>query len=74
MKRKEELEVIIAAIARRVSTLTEHIGNGNAEDVGFLNATVDEMKRLIEYINELNELVPQQKIDVIFSDRLNELK
>lgn len=56
MKRKEELEVIIAAIARRVSTLTEHIGNGNAEDVGFLNATVDEMKRLIEYINELNEL------------------
>lgn len=56
MKRKEELEVIIAAIARRVSTLTEHIGNGNAEDVGFLNATVDEMKRLTEYINELNEL------------------
>ena len=56
MKRKEELEVIISAIARRVSTLTEHIGNGNSQDYGFLNATVDEMKRLTEYINELNEL------------------
>ena len=56
MKRKEEVETMIAAIARRVSTLTEHIGNGNAQDAGFLNATVDEMKRLTEYINELNEL------------------
>ena len=56
MKRKEELEVIIAAIARRVSTLTEHIGNGNAEDFDFLDNTKSEMQKLIEYIDELKVL------------------
>ena len=56
MKRKEEVETMIVAIARRVSARTEHIGNGNTIDSNFLNITVDEMQKLTDYINELKEL------------------
>lgn len=56
MKRKEEVETMIAAIARRVSSRTEHIGNGNTIDSSFLEITVSEMQKLTEYINELKEL------------------
>jgi hypothetical protein len=56
MKRKEEVETMIAAIARRVSDYTEHIGNGNTDSIMFLETTVSEMQKLTEYINELKEL------------------
>lgn len=56
MKRKEEVETMIAAIARRVSDYTEHIGNGNTEDFDFLDNTKSEMQKLIQYIDELQKL------------------
>ena len=56
MKRKEEVETMIAAIARRVSNYTEHIGNGNADDFDFLDSTKSEMQKLTEYIDELKGL------------------
>ena len=74
MKRKEEVETMIAAIARRIKPSVDHIGNGNTDDVEYIHQTVENMKLFIDYVSELNELVPQRKIDVIFSERLNELK
>ena len=56
MKRREEVETMIAAIARRVSNYTEHIGNGNTDDIKQLEATASEMQKLTDYIEELKRL------------------
>ena len=69
MKRKEEVETMIAAIARRVKPAVDHIGNGNTDDVQYIHETIENMKLFIEYVDELNTLVPQRKIDVIFSNQ-----
>lgn len=56
MKRKEEVETMIFTIARRISTLTEHIGNGNTDDFDMLYHAVSEMESFIGYVDELNTI------------------
>lgn len=55
MKRKEELEVIIPSMARRLSMMFEHIGNGNT-DKSTIEQTSKEIVTFQEYVKELNEL------------------
>ena len=55
MKRKEELEVIIPSMARRLSNMFEHIGNGNTD--GYVIEQIEkEIITFQEYVNELKEL------------------
>lgn len=55
MKRKEELEVIIPSMARRLSMMFEHIGNGNTNGY-VIEQITKEIVTFQEYVKELNEL------------------
>ena len=55
MKRKDELEVIIPSMARRLSMMFEHISNGNT-DKSTIEQTSKEIITFQEYVKELNEL------------------
>lgn len=55
MKRIEELEVIIPSMARRLSMMFEHIGNGNT-DKSTIEQITKEIVTFQEYVKELNEL------------------
>ena len=60
MKRKEELEVIIPSMARRLSMMFEHIANGNTDGY-VIEQITKEIATFQEYINELNELKNESK-------------
>ena len=55
MKRKDELEVIIPSMARRLSMMFEHIGNGNTDGY-VIEQITKEIATFQEYVKELNEL------------------
>ena len=55
MKRKEEVETMIAAIARKLKGRMEHASN-NKTGIPFLEETVIEMQKLTDYIEELKRL------------------
>lgn len=56
MKRKEEVETMIAAIARKLRVDMSHVENGNTKDRKYLEHVVKQMQKLTEYIDELKGL------------------
>lgn len=63
MNRKQELQILIAAIARRISRMTESIGNGNTDEESreLMELASVEMRTYQTYIYELIEIEKKEK-------------